>query len=59
VKAEDSRVLEAVQRLTQTWPPAERPQRWLLCPDLVQTEAGKLQRQRWRHWLQRLDAANT
>jgi O-succinylbenzoic acid--CoA ligase len=58
VKAEDSRVLEAVQRLTQTWPPAERPQRWLLCPDLVQTEAGKLQRQRWRHWLERLDAAN-
>ena len=59
VKAEDYKVLEAVQRLTQAWPPAERPRRWMLCPDLVQTEAGKLQRQRWRHWLQRLDAANT
>ena len=57
VRAEDPGVLEAVQRLTQAWSPAERPRRWLLCPDLAPTEAGKLQRQFWRRWLERLDAA--
>ena len=57
VRAEDAGVLASVARLTQTWPPAERPRRWVLCPELAPTEAGKWQRQRWRRWLERLDAA--
>lgn len=57
VRAEDSGVLDALERLIQSWPAPERPRRWLLCPDLTPTEAGKWQRQRWRRWLERLDAA--
>jgi len=57
VRAEDSGVLNAVARLTHSWPAAERPRRWMLCPDLAPTQAGKWQRQRWRRWLERLDAA--
>lgn len=57
VRLEDAGLLEAVQRLTQGWPPAERPRRWLLCPELAPTEAGKWQRQHWLRWLERLDAA--
>ena len=57
VRLEDAGLLEALQRLTQGWPPAERPRRWLLCPELAPTEAGKWQRQHWLRWLERLDAA--
>ena len=29
----------------------------LLCPDLAPNALGKWQRQHWREWLERLDAA--
>ena len=57
VRAQDSDLLEPLSLLTKAWPAPERPRRWLYCPDLAPTEAGKWQRQRWLHWLERLDAA--
>ncbi|MFY8148689.1 MAG: AMP-binding protein [Prochlorococcaceae cyanobacterium] len=43
----------ALPELTGGWRPAERPRRWLPCPELAPTAAGKWQRSRWQHWLGR------
>jgi O-succinylbenzoic acid--CoA ligase len=53
----DAAVLPRLEALTLSWSPAETPRRWLLCPDLAPSALGKWQRQRWREWLERLDAA--
>ena len=53
----DAAVLPRLEALTRSWSPAETPRRWLLCPDLAPSALGKWQRQRWREWLERLDAA--
>jgi O-succinylbenzoic acid--CoA ligase len=50
-------LLAALQTLTIDWMAAERPRRWVLCPDLAASGAGKWQRDHWRRWLQRVDAA--
>ena len=50
-------VLQWLEAFTRSWPAAETPRRWLLCPDLAPSALGKWQRQRWREWLKRLDAA--
>ena len=57
VGSSDAAVLQRLEALTRPWPPAETPRRWLLCPDLAPSALGKWQRQRWREWLERLDAA--
>ena len=57
VGSSDAAVLQRLELLTRPWPAAETPQRWLLCPDLAPSALGKWQRQRWREWLERLDAA--
>ena len=57
VGSSDAGVLQHLEQLTRPWPPAETPRRWLLCPDLAPSALGKWQRQRWREWLERLDAA--
>ena len=57
VGSSDPAVLQRLEALTRLWPPAETPRRWLLCPDLALSALGKWQRQRWREWLERLDAA--
>ena len=57
VGSSDPAVLQRLEALTRSWPPAETPRRWLLCPDLALSALGKWQRQRWREWLERLDAA--
>ena len=57
VGSADAAVLERLAALTQPWPPADTPRRWLLCPELAPSALGKWQRQRWRDWLKRLDAA--
>jgi O-succinylbenzoic acid--CoA ligase len=31
-------------------PPAQRPRRWLICPDLAPNGQGKWERPRWRRW---------
>ncbi len=46
-------LLAALSALVAAWPPAERPRRWLACPALAPSAAGKWQRGRWRLWLQR------
>ena len=40
-----------LEGLTRDWLPAERPFRWLQCPDLDVTDAGKWERQRWQAWV--------
>ncbi len=57
VGSPDAAVLKRLEALTRPWPAAETPQRWLLCPELAPSALGKWQRQRWREWLKRLDAA--
>ena len=57
VGSSDAVVLQRLELLTRPWSPAETPRRWLLCPDLAPSALGKWQRQRWRDWLERLDAA--
>ena len=57
VGSSDAAVLKRLEALTRPWPAAETPQRWLLCPELAPSALGKWQRQRWREWLKRLDAA--
>ena len=57
VGSSDAAVVPRLAALTRSWSPAETPRRWVLCPDLAPSALGKWQRQRWRDWLQRLDAA--
>ena len=57
VGSSDAAVLQRLELLTRPWPAAETPRRWLLCPDLAPNALGKWHRQRWREWLERLDAA--
>ena len=57
VGSSDAAVLPRLEALTLSWSAAETPRRWLLCPDLAPSALGKWQRQRWREWLERLDAA--
>ena len=54
VRTSDPSVLPALQKLTTGWPPADRPRRWLSCPELAPSAAGKWQRQRWRDWVRAL-----
>ena len=49
-------LLGVLQALTATWPPAERPRHWHLCPSLAPTAAGKWERGRWQRWLDSLEA---
>lgn len=51
ISAGSEPLLESLLALVSDWPAAERPRRWLHCPDLEPTAAGKWDRQRWRHWL--------
>lgn len=51
VRSSEDGVLERLEQLTKGWPAAERPRRWLLCPDLAPSQAGKWQRADWRRWL--------
>ena len=44
-------LLAALEELVAGWPPAERPRRWLLCPELSPSPTGKWERDRWRTWL--------
>ena len=46
----------ALQAICDSWPPAERPGRWLLCPELAPAELGKWQRNHWRAWVDQLKA---
>jgi O-succinylbenzoic acid--CoA ligase len=56
-RASDPVLLDEMAAMTADWPASERPRRWVLCPELSPTDAGKWQRQAWRDWLKRLDLA--
>ncbi|MCP9775374.1 AMP-binding protein [Cyanobium sp. WAJ14-Wanaka] len=45
-----ARLIGDLAQLTLAWPAAERPRRWLICPQLAPTAAGKWQRGHWRSW---------
>ncbi|MEB3255660.1 MAG: AMP-binding protein [Synechococcaceae cyanobacterium] len=44
-------LLAALAALVAPWPPAERPRRWLPCPELAPSAAGKWERGHWRRRL--------
>ncbi len=48
--------LQRLVALTRSWAPAERPQRWLACPQLACPSDGKWQRSHWQQWLCSLEA---
>jgi len=43
--------LGRLEALARGLPPSQRPRRWLLCPQLELTVAGKWELARWRAWL--------
>lgn len=55
----DGALLARLEALTRPWRPAERPARWLLCPELAATAHGKWQRSAWQRWLQSLEATQS
>jgi O-succinylbenzoic acid--CoA ligase len=54
--ADGAALLARLEQLCAGWAPAERPRRWLLCPQLAPSPLGKWQRGRWRRWLLALEA---
>ncbi|MFZ9849878.1 MAG: AMP-binding protein [Vulcanococcus sp.] len=44
-------VRQQLEALARGLPPSQRPQRWLLCPELSPTAAGKWDQAHWRRWL--------
>jgi O-succinylbenzoic acid--CoA ligase len=48
---EGERLLQALREVVASWPAAERPRSWTLCPDLIPNPAGKWERPRWCQWL--------
>jgi O-succinylbenzoic acid--CoA ligase len=49
--ADADALIAALQKISQTWPAAERPRRWCNCPTLTTSSSGKWQRGQWRSWL--------
>ena len=49
--ADGSALIMALQAITASWRPADRPRRWHLCGELAPNAAGKWERSRWRRWL--------
>jgi O-succinylbenzoic acid--CoA ligase len=56
--ADGPALLPRLQRVCAGWAPAERPRRWLLCPELAPSPLGKWQRGRWQRWLAALEAGH-
>jgi len=44
-------VLDRLPELARSLPPCQRPRRWLSCPELVSSAAGKWDPRRWQRWL--------
>lgn len=53
VGSSDPALIASLQQLTISWFSAERPKRWLRCPELSRNAIGKWERERWRQWLWR------
>jgi O-succinylbenzoic acid--CoA ligase len=48
--ADGAALIRALEEITATWRPADRPRRWRLCGELAPNAAGKWERSRWRRW---------
>jgi O-succinylbenzoic acid--CoA ligase len=48
--ADGAVLIAALEAITATWRPADRPRRWRLCGELAPNAAGKWERSRWRCW---------
>jgi O-succinylbenzoic acid--CoA ligase len=48
--ADGAVLIAALEEITATWRPADRPRRWRLCGELAPNAAGKWERSRWRRW---------
>lgn len=57
--ADGAALLQRLQGLSADWAPAERPRRWLLCPELGPSSLGKWKRGYWQRWLQALEAGHS
>jgi len=49
-EADGPALLQALEAITTSWRPAERPRQWRLCPPLAPGPSGKWERARWRRW---------
>ena len=49
-------LIAALQQQVAGWPPAERPRRWIQCPELAPTATGKWQRSHWQAWVRSREA---
>jgi O-succinylbenzoic acid--CoA ligase len=56
---EAAALLHRLTRLGRGLPAAERPRRWLLCPELAPGSHGKWRRRHWQRWLASLQADQT
>ena len=50
--------LQLLVKAARRLPPAQRPLRWIPCPELERNALGKWELGRWRTWLDRLDHRN-
>jgi o-succinylbenzoate---CoA ligase len=55
--AAEAEALARLKELARALPPSHRPGRWLPCPTLSTSEAGKWSLAAWRHWLHAHPAA--
>ena len=53
VGSADPALIVSLQQLTTSWLSAERPKRWLRCPELSPNAIGKWERKIWQQWLVR------
>ncbi len=51
VGSADPALIALLRQLTTSWLEAERPKRWLICPELAKSTLGKWQREHWSGWL--------
>ncbi len=49
-------LIQGLRGCVASWPPAERPRRWVGCPSLTPTATGKWRRSHWQAWLRSLEA---
>lgn len=52
-------LIAALQQQVAGWAPAERPRRWIQCPNLAPTTTGKWQRSHWQAWVRSLEAGGS
>jgi O-succinylbenzoic acid--CoA ligase len=49
--ADAEALINVLQTIVASWPAQERPQQWVVCPELAISAIGKWERFRWQQWL--------